>query len=216
MAVEKYYAYFVPRTNKNGVTSEWRECEKNIVHERGARFRKFKTKAEAVEWLGRGADYGMQVPKSWLAAGIYFDAGTGRGNGVEISVTDKHGNDLLGEVLPGSEVNRFGKHLIRGAVTNNFGELLACRYALEIALRRGVKKVFGDSELVIRYWSKGRMKGAATPTLPSMPSVKKTLPQKTIDLGFAVSKLRRKFESAGGSMQHISGEDNPADLGFHR
>ena len=216
MAIKNYYAYFIPRTGEKSITGVWKECERNIAGEKGARFKKFKTKTEAAEWLGRGADYEVKITKSWLAAGIYFDAGTGRGSGVEISVTDEKGNDLLNKILSGPEVNRFGKHLIREEVTNNFGELLACKYALEVALKCGIKKIFGDSKLVISYWSKGFIKGAATPTLPFMPPTKKSLPQKTIDLALVVSKLRNKFENAGGSMHHISGEDNPADLGFHR
>jgi len=216
MTTKKYYAYFVPRTNKKGVTDSWQECEKIIKGEQGAKFKGFKTKAEAEEWLEQGADYGAKIQKSWLAAGIYFDAGTGRGAGVEISVTDERGSDLLNKILPEPEINRYGKHLVRGNVTNNFGELLACKYALKIALKHDVKKVFGDSKLVIDYWSKGIAKGMATPTIPSLPSARKSLPDETIGLVRIVTKLRKKFEHAGGIIQHVSGEDNPADLGFHR
>lgn len=216
MVTKKYYAYFIPRTNQKGVTGEWRECEKIIAGEKEARFKGFKTRTEAEEWLKQGADYGAKIPKSWLEAGIYFDAGTGRGTGVEISVTDEKGNDLLKKVLQGSDINRYGKHRLRGDVTNNFGELMALKYALEIALKYDIKKVFGDSKLVIDYWSKGIVKGAATPALPSLPSAKKALPEETIGLALAVTKLRKKFENAGGSIQRVSGEDNPADLGFHR
>ncbi|MBI2640092.1 MAG: ribonuclease H family protein [Candidatus Sungbacteria bacterium] len=216
MTTKKYYAYFVPRTNKNGVTADWKECEKIIKGERGAKFKSFKTKAEAEKWLEQGADYGAKIQKPWLAAGIYFDAGTGRGEGVEVSVTDEKGNGLLNKILPGPEINRHGKHLVRGNVTNNFGELLACKYALEIALKHDAKKVFGDSKLVIDYWSKGIAKGMATPTIPSLPSAKKSLPKETIELVRTVAKLRKNFESKGGSIKHIPGEDNPADLGFHK
>jgi hypothetical protein len=31
-----------------------------------------------------------------------------------------------------------------------------------------------------------------------------------------VAELRERFEAAGGSVLRISGDDNPADLGFHR
>lgn len=216
MATKRYYAYFVPRTNKKGVADDWKKCEKIIHREHGAKFKGFKTRAEAEEWLKQGADYDAKIQKSWLAAGIYFDAGTGRGAGVEISITDEKGSDLLNKILPGSEINRHGKHLVRGNVTNNFGELLACKYALEIALKYHIKKIFGDSKLVIDYWSKGIIKGASTPVLPSMPSAKKTLPQETVDLAFTVIRLRKKFEKGGGNIQHIPGEDNPADLGFHK
>ncbi|MDO8561098.1 MAG: ribonuclease H family protein [bacterium] len=216
MATKKYYAYFIPRTDKTGITDEWKECEKIIKGEKDAKFKGFKTTAEAEEWLKRGADYGVKIQKPWLTAGIYFDAGTGRGAGVEVSVTDENGKNLLSKVLPKIEINKHGKHLIRGNATNNFGELMACKYALEIAMKHGVKKIFGDSKLVIDYWSNGIVKGVATPIIPSMPTVKNVLPQETIDLALAVTKLRKKFEKTGGKIQHVSGEDNPADLGFHK
>mgnify|MGYP001599598705 CR=1 FL=1 len=86
---------------------------------------------------------------------------------------------------------------------DNYGELLACKYALQIAMQTGVKKVFGDSKLVIDFWSQGIAK-------------KKELPEETYTLVVDVSALRRVFEAEGGSVERISGDDNPADLGFHR
>ena len=209
----KHYAYFLPEENKRGIAESWTECEKIVKGKPNARYKGFDAREDAEAWLEKGADYDFRKESE---KGIYFDAGTGRGAGVEISVTDEKGNDLLNKILPGPEINRHGKHLVRGNVTNNFGELLACKYALEIALKHGIKKIFGDSKLVVDYWSKGIVKGVATPILPSLPTVKKVLPQETIDLALAVTKLRKKFEKAGGKIQHISGEDNPADLGFHR
>ena len=99
-------------------------------------------------------------------------------------------------------INRHGKHLIPRNVTNNYGELLACKYALLLALREGITRVFGDSNLIIAYWSKGHIKNEVAAD--------------TIALAFEVAKLRREFEAGGGKIAHISGDDNPADLGFHR
>src|SRR3989344_1268429 len=92
MGKQKYYVYFVPRINKKGVTDNWKECEKIIHGEINSRFRGFKNLKEAEEWLKAGAVYGF---KKKLESGIYFDSGTGRGLGVEISVTDENGNNLL-------------------------------------------------------------------------------------------------------------------------
>lgn len=216
MKAKKYYAYFIPEDDIKGVTDEWKKCEQIVIRKKEARFKSFKTKEEAREWLQYGADYGFRAAKSGLETGIYFDAGTGRGQGVEISVTDERGGDLLKEILPKARVNRFGKHRIFKNATNNYGELLACKYALQLALKRDIKKVFGDSKLVIEYWSRGMIKRSPTLTLPSMSPAKRVLPQETVDLALSVSKLRKEFEKAGGSMKYISGEDNPADLGFHR
>jgi ribonuclease HI len=199
----KYYAYFIPSNGKHGVTDDWTTCERMVKGVVGARFKSFENKAEAERWLAGGAFYESR-PHKKLEPGIYFDAGTGRGEGVEISVTDESGKNLLHKALSKSEVNRFGKHLVENpAATNNYGELLALRSALEIAHKLKVKKIFGDSKLVIEYWSKWRIK-------------RNELPEETVALATEVAELREEFEAKGGSIERISGDDNPADLGFHR
>lgn len=200
MKQKKYYSYFVPQNGTRGVAESWEECEAIIHGESGARFKAFKSYEEAEAWLRKGADYGA---KKELEAGIYFDAGTGRGQGVEISVTDEKGRDFLEKVLVGRYINRFGKHVIRRKVSNNYGELLACKYALEIALMEHGNRVFGDSKLILEYWSKGFVN-------------KKEVSAETLKLIGEVKQLRRAFELKGGNMVYVPGDDNPADLGFHK
>jgi len=220
MKSTKYYAYVIPHTGINGVADNWDECKKIVSGKSGAKYKGFKTKKEAEGWLEQGAHYPVirqahggeqlipggiersRTTKKRLASGIYFDAGTGRGQGVEISVTDEKGNNLLETILAKKYINRHGKHLIQNNVTNNYGELLACKYALKLALREGITRVFGDSNLVVAYWSKGHIKNEVA--------------VETIELARAVASLRRDFELKGGKIAHISGDDNPADLGFHR
>jgi ribonuclease HI len=198
----KFYAYFIPGGQK-GVTDEWRICESKVKGVVGARFKGFKDEEEARGWLAKGANYELKANKQ-LAPGIYFDAGTGRGNGVEISVTDANGVNLLHKALPKKTVNSFGKHLIKDkSATNNYGELLALSYALKIAKKEKVKSIFGDSRLVIDYWSKWRIK-------------RNDLPKKTVELSKDVSESRYEFEKNGGSVKRVSGDNNPADLGFHK
>jgi ribonuclease HI len=213
---KKFYAYFVPAfpgsaravVPKTGVTDSWAVCEKFVSGKTGARFRAFDSKSDAEAWLKQGAVYEPKSakPRPKLLPGVYFDAGTGRGEGVEISVTDEKGKNLLHKVLGAKELNKFGKHLVRGGddeATNNYGELLALKYALEIARATRVKKVFGDSKLVIEYWSQWRIK-------------RKDLPEETVTLADDVSRAREAFEEKGGAVERISGDFNPADLGFHR
>jgi len=198
---QKYYAYFVPN-GRQGVTDDWATCEKMVKGVVGARFKSFDSRAEAEAWLAQGAMYEAK-PRPKLEPGIYFDAGTGRGDGVEISVTDEKGRNLLDKAISKKELNRFGKHLIDDpTATNNYGELLALRYALAIATKTKKKKVFGDSKLVIEYWSKWRIK-------------RKELPEETVELAHEVATLREAFEDHGGTVERISGGHNPADLGFH-
>lgn len=211
---KKYYAYRLA-SGKEGICDNWKDCEK-IVSGRDARFKGFSSPAEAENWLRGGARYELKPSagggsvtggksyklKTILLPGIYFDAGTGRGNGVEISVTDETGKDLLHKVLPKSKINKHGKHLLGKEFTNNYGELMACEKALKFALKNDIKKIFGDSKLVIDYWSKGIIR-------------RKEMPVATVKLADKVYKLRKEFESFGGKVGRISGDDNPADLGFH-
>jgi ribonuclease HI len=199
MAKKKYYAYTVG--NKKGVVDNWGDCEKIVSGVPGAKFKGFVMHEEAEKWLDAGADY--KIKHIGLEKGIYFDAGTGARNGVEISVTDENGDSLLYRVLSEKEINSRGFYLIPKAITNNFGELLACKYALQIALEDNAVRIFGDSRLVVEYWSKGFIK-------------KDNLPEETINLAQETKVLRKKFENNGGKMVLISGSSNPADLGFHK
>jgi len=108
----------------------------------------------------------------------------------------------LPKILSSQELNPQNHFLIGNNVSNNYGELLACKYALLIALQEGVPKIFGDSALIIDYWSHGHIK-------------KENNPQ-TISLAREVAVLRRQFEANGGQILKISGGANPADLGFHK
>jgi ribonuclease HI len=212
---KKFYAYFIPvfGARKNGasaphqgVTDSWAVCEKNVSGKTGARFKAFDSKSDAEAWLAHGAMYEPKAtqPRPRLEPGVYFDAGTGRGAGVEISVTDERGKNLLHKALSRADLNKFGKHLLDNAdATNNYGELLALRYALEIARDAHIKKIFGDSKLVIEFWSQWRIK-------------RKDLPEETVALADEVSRAREAFEKSGGMIVRISGNFNPADLGFHR
>lgn len=199
-----YYAYRLA-SGKQGIAESWAECEKVVTGSANARYRGFSSREDAADWLGEGARYEARprlALRSKLSSGIYFDAGTGRGDGVEASVTDVHGKDLLHLVLPKKQVNRFGKQNVPGDVTNNYGELLALSHALKIAKKLKAKKIFGDSQLVIKFWSRGIMK-------------QKELPAKTVKLVREVAKARKIFETAGGTVAYVPGGANPADLGFH-
>lgn len=198
MSKNKYYAYSID--GKKGITDNWPECQEIVSGKLNTKYKGFETKDQAERWLEAGADYKAKNTAS--QKGIYFDAGTGAGNGVEISVTDETGKSLLNKILKKEDINEKGFHLIINDVTNNFGELLACKYALEIALKENIKDIFGDSKLILDYWSKG--------------FIKKELPEETTSLANEVKKLRYNFEKEGGKMEHISGGSNPADLGFHR
>ena len=205
MSKNKFYAYVV--NGKKGMTDNWPECQR-IVAGASAKYKGFESKEQAQLWLDAGASYSIKTMA--VEDGIYFDSGTGAGNGVEINVTDKNGKSLLHKVVDKEKISEKGHHHAGDEATNNYGELLACKYALQIALQEshlrqgsgGPMKVFGDSKLVIEYWSKGY--------------IKYEVGQETVELANEVKKLRKEFEVNGGKIIQISGGSNPADLGFHK
>ena len=105
--------------------------------------------------------------------------------------------------LKANKINEYGNYLTKEGSTNNFGELLGCYIALKIAIKNNIKNIFGDSKLIIDYWSLGRIK-------------KNEIAKETVELSEKVTALRKEFEINGGTISHISGDYNPADLGFHK
>lgn len=197
----KAYAYHLEATGEEGITESWAACQKKVQGVK-ARYKGFATKGAAEAWLKTGARYTVKE-RPTLEKGIYFDAGTGRGIGVEVRVTNEKGENLLPVVLSKKEINEHGNVWLVNGATNNYGELLGCKLALMIAKKKKIQRIFGDSGLVIKYWSKGFIK-------------KNTVVPKTVSLAEEVSHLRKEFEKSGGSIKHVSGDVNPADLGFHR
>lgn len=216
MAKQKYYAYFFDEKN-NGIVNTWAECEK-IVQGTKARYKSFIDKSVAQEWLNSGASYekniGLNAPlNTSLEKGIYFDAGTGRGIGVEVRITDENKENILDKISPATLKkllkdtawfkNEFGNIQVETGKTNNFGELIGFYFALNCAKLLKYDVISGDSRLVIDYWSLGRFHES-------------NLELDTINYINKVILLRKEFEKNKGTVKHISGDINPADLGFHK
>lgn len=180
----KYYAF--KTDSKEGVVNSWQEC-KQVVTGVKSRYKKFNKKEDAVKWLENGC-------KIILEKGIYFDGGTGSGI-TEARVTNEKGESIL------NNTNHAGNIELKGK-TNNFAELFAFTKAIEIALELEVDKIFGDSKLVIDYWSKNIFN--------------REIEKETQALIAKASALRKKYENRGGTILHISGDINPADLGYHK
>lgn len=199
----KYYAYYLEETGVSGIVNTWAICQEKTKNHK-ARYKSFKNKLEAEKWISNGAKYeDKNEMKNNLPEGIYFDAGTGRGIGVEVRVTDVKGKSILNKFLDDEKINEFGNYLCKKGATNNFGELLGVYIAIKIALKDDERLIFGDSALVINYWSKGYIK-------------KDNVNEETFELAMKVKKIRETFEKSGGKIEHVSGDYNPADLGFHK
>jgi ribonuclease HI len=208
MAIKKKYFYAYVLDDESGIFNNWDDCSKKVKGT-DARYKKFKTKTEATLWIDSGAIYDKKTVKKnilgvkvELVKGIYFDAGTGRGDGTEVKVTDESEKSLLSEFLESDKITKYDTYHLGKNFTNNFGELSGLFFDLNIAIKNNIKIVFGDSKLVLDYWSNC--------------IYKKDLPLHTIDLIKKVMPLRKKFEDLGGKLEFISGDLNPADLGFHK
>lgn len=204
---KKYYAYLLVDNNISDIVESWESCQK-IIKGKKARFKSFSSEKEAKIWLEQGGIYEnkkekLELLKKELEEAIYFDAGTGRGIGVEVRVTDKTGKSLLYLLENKIKINEFGNYLAPKDSTNNYGELIGIFLALEIANILKINKIFGDSNLVLNYWSKGVFN-------------KNNLNEKTINLIEKTTKKRENFEKNSGIIEYISGAINPADLGFHK
>ena len=211
------YAVFDPKTGSKNIYGSWNECER-VVKGTQLRYKGFYSEAEAKEWLDSGASYetasvseektATNLRKEYGALdrnAIFCDAGQSKGKSAEVNVTDIGGNPLLREFSRESsyfgELNVAGFLELDSSKSNNYGELVGLYLALIIANERGVNKVYTDSELVRNYWSKNHYKGNDP---------------KTYELIQNTSELRTMFERAGGTVEHVSGDLNPADLGRHK
>ncbi|WP_024653213.1 ribonuclease H family protein [Borrelia persica] len=196
--MKKYYACILNDKNEKFIFTSWKECKNKIIGQKN-KIKSFKTKEEASKWLAEDGKVNIQHKE-----GIYFDSGTGRGQGVEVRVVNEKGISIIDKVVKQSFINDYNNYYVKNfnGISNNYGELLGLYIALKIALKEDQKNIFGDSKLVIDYWSKG--------------FYNKNLNKNTIKLIQNVIKLRHIFEEKGGQIILISGDNNIADLGFHK
>ncbi|WP_067139145.1 ribonuclease H family protein [Oceanivirga salmonicida] len=199
-----FYAYYIEKIDEKGIVDTWEICSQKIKGQK-SRYKKFKTYEEAKIWLDNGALYEKKVlDKSGLIKdAIYFDAGTGRGIGVEVRLTDINGKSLLNKIMPIDKINEHGNYLLSSGRTNNFGELTGLFIALKYAKKYNIKNICGDSDLVIKYWCKGHYN-------------KDNLEKETVELIKKVSIMYGEYIGYGGKLHKVSGDINPSDLGFHK
>ena len=206
---QKFYAYFITDTNETGILENWTDCQKKVSGKK-ARYKSFKSLLEAQNWLNSGANYEKKEKKNLTELyselerdAIYFDAGTGRGNGVEVRLTDFDGNSLLHKIMDKKIINEFGNYYVADTRTNNFGELVGIYTALIYSKYYAKNIICGVSSIVIEYWTKGRYNSS-------------NLENDTVELIKKTTLMRNEFEKKGGIVKKISGDINPADLGFHK
>ena len=134
------------------------------------------------------------------------------------SVVDEKGKDILEDNI--SSINDMftkvenlpiGKRRIIVAKfndvnsqNNNGAELLAIIAALRIAIKKSYKIIKCDSDLIVKWWSRGHI----SKKNKNIDKLKEAFIKEC-------GKLREIFETKGGQIIKISGDDNLADLGYH-
>lgn len=163
---------------------------------------------------------------------IFVDGGHGKYSGDEGwgRVTDDRGKDILCKfedidgaktyggiiykdvVLPvGKSRILVSKFLDVKSQQNNGAELIAMVTGLKIACILNKKfpgiitKICSDSELIVKWWSVNPLK----------KEKRKTMDPQKVKYVDALVVLRKQFESLGGTIEKISGDDNVSDLGYH-
>jgi ribonuclease HI len=80
-------------------------------------------------------------------------------------------------------------------------------FGLRIALKdKTVSTIYSDSQLIVDYWSQGKINS----------KTKSKMDYNKLKIINEVAELRRRFEYEGGHIIKISGDSNPADLGYHK
>ena len=149
---------------------------------------------------------------------IYVDGCSNKTIGACSSVVDFNGNDLIGkhrqfldkfDFLCWFDLKDHQNRLVYevsfsdvSSQQNNGAELVASLIGVMIALKYGYDTILSDSQLIVDSWSK-----KISPTIKDKRKMK---------IQKALVKLVAIFNERGGKILKISGDDNLADLGFHR
>ena len=221
--MSKYYA--VRKGKKEGIFETWSECSSYVAGFRGAKFKSFYSLNDAEKYMSNERLSNEKIILSPDNCNFYsnvqclfVDGGHNKhtGNVALASVVDDNYVDKVEEFkLLFNDMKLVTVNLPVGIRTlavadfsdvkkqqNNGAELLAMIMGLRIALHtNSYNIIYSDSQLMIDYWSKGRVKYN-----PIMDSSK-------INYIKELKQLRDRFN---GKIIKISGDVNKADLGYHK
>lgn len=239
--INKFYAVRIGRVP--GIYSTWEECKKQVHGFSSAQYKSFTNRDECDKYLegltSSIADLkistGMVSPQPSLLikrARLFVDGGHNKMTGDEAwgSVVDDCGKDVLPLVTPNLLtdfkckdvklptgprrviVAKFGCGTfgVKLKQQNNGAELLAMVAGLRIAVSvfSNVSEVYSDSDLIVKWWSKSLSSKKREELTRNDPIKLKYIEE--------LQRLRATFESKGGIITKISGDDNLADLGYHK
>jgi len=149
--------YIVKKGHKTGIFNNWAECQASVKWYKGAVFKGFETKAEALEWLNGGDDTTSQRDSGYenrakTTVDVDFDVYT---DGSYSNGRYSYGYAFVkdGEVI--HENNGVGEDLEAASMRNVAGEIAAVRHAVEKAKSLNVRiRIYHDYS-GISHWVTG-------------------------------------------------------------
>lgn len=228
----KFYA--VRKGVVPGIYTSWNDAKIHVLGFPGCEYKSFSTKQAAEQFMLNGYNTQPKAPSeppkvvetpTFIPIDksiVYVDGGQNSMTKDEAwgRVTDSFGNDILSNYLhlfPDLDIKNANLPVGLSSVIiskfndvasqqNNGAELLAFLAALRISsVDPSISIICSDSKLLVSYWSV-RLKDSTRNKMDPRKA-------RCID---DVIQLRRLFETRGGKIVKVSGDNNPADLGFHK
>lgn len=186
----KYVGLFNERNNSKKIINKQQFVYREYVLKRNIIFKTFAIKKQAQKWL------------SSLIFIRYYNM---KRNDIIFCDSSYRRNNMFIELkIANFDSSASIKYKLFSKIfTNNQGELIVLMFSLLycIFINKNIKILYSDSKLVVYFWSLNIVNSHD-------PFVKK--------LSQHVCELRTIFHDMGGKISHISGDLNPADLGFHK
>lgn len=239
--MSKFYA--VRKGRIPGIYKSWNECNIQVTGFKGAEFKGFNTESEAQQFIMGISQIIVSNPSQHKIISfdlpiqelplfdpnrvIYVDGGCNNFTKPFAlgSCVDHYKNDIIENyrfLLPDMDLVICDLPVGRRTLIkckfddvetqqNNAAELLSAVAGLRIALHLirnnyQIQYVFSDSKLIVEYWSNGMIRKE---TAMKMDPVKLRYVNELV-------ALKKLFTEMGGSLYRISGDSNPADLGYHK
>ena len=155
----KYYAVYKGKTGEPKIFTSWDECKKEVIGFKGAIYKSFTTKEEALNFIklnseGRGNKNSKEKTENEDGLFIYVDGSfiVSKGNYSYGLVAVKDG-----EIIYKDKGIGFDKEAV--SLRNVSGEVLGAKMAVEYALKNGFKEVtIGYDYQGVESWAIGTWK----------------------------------------------------------
>lgn len=139
--------YAVRKGRKTGIFTSWEECQKQVVHFKGAEFKGFKTHFEASQYLDDFKEQEATKERDDFDLHIYVD-GSYRSGITSYAVIILDRDKKLIETFQKSMVDTFGSHNVTGEI---MGAIVGIKYAYD---RNQSVKIYHDYSGISNWYNK--------------------------------------------------------------